>query len=136
MRQGYSGKSADVWACAVTLYQLVFTTLPFVAAGRLELYDMIKNTEPVFEESKISMHDCRDYPLLEDLLKKMLKKDPTERISVEDLQHHPWITKNGKESCDWKNDVECVKFEEPTQDDLHKAISKVEQIRSVYFKKK
>ena len=74
--------------------------------------------------------------MLEDLLKKMLKKEPSERISVEDLQHHPWITKNGEETCDWANDVEYVKFEEPTQEDLHKALSKVEQIKSVYFKKK
>jgi len=87
---------------------LVFTTLPFVAAGRLELYEMIQNIEPEFKQSKISMHDCRDYSLLEDLMKKMLKKDPKERITVEDLQYHPWITKNGEESCDWKNDVEYV----------------------------
>lgn len=30
----YSGKMADLWACAVTLYQMVFLKLPFNAKNR------------------------------------------------------------------------------------------------------
>jgi serine/threonine protein kinase len=35
----YSGKIADIWACAVTLYQMVFGKLPFNSANRIGLYE-------------------------------------------------------------------------------------------------
>jgi serine/threonine protein kinase len=35
----YSGKTADIWACAITLYQIVFAKLPFNSVNRIGLYE-------------------------------------------------------------------------------------------------
>ena len=53
----------------------------------------------------------------------MLKKNPAERISIDNLQIHPWITNNGQHSCDWRNDVEYVEQVEISDDDIGKAMT-------------
>ena len=45
----YSGKAADMWSCAVTLYQLVFKALPFNAKNQFDLYKEICHFEPSYE---------------------------------------------------------------------------------------
>jgi serine/threonine protein kinase len=72
----YSGKDADLWACAVSLYQLAFSKLPFSGNERNKLYKNITESEPEFENSKLVMKDCTNFDLLVDLLKKMMTKDP------------------------------------------------------------
>ena len=54
------------------------------------------------------------------------------------MQHHPWITNDDKEPCNWASDVEYVTFDDwkPSTDELSKAMSKVDQIKNVVFKKK
>jgi hypothetical protein len=52
------------------------------------------------------------------------------------MQNHPWITKNGKDPCSWEKDVSYVKFEDPTEEEMNQAMTKVEQIKNVYFRKK
>jgi [calcium/calmodulin-dependent protein kinase] kinase len=36
-------------------------------------------------------------PQLEDLIKKILIKDPEKRYTIAEIKQHPWITNNGKE---------------------------------------
>lgn len=52
------------------------------------------------------------------------------------MQNHPWITSNGQEPCCWETDVKFVKFEDPTEEELNQAMTKVEQIKNVYFQRK
>ena len=40
--QGYKGKSSDIWACGVTLYQMCHQKYPFVGRNFPELYLRIK----------------------------------------------------------------------------------------------
>jgi serine/threonine protein kinase len=54
----YSGKSADIWACAVTLYQMVFGKLPFNSANRINLYEQICKFEPNFIIEDIKLTEC------------------------------------------------------------------------------
>ena len=54
VRQGqtYSGKAADLWACGVTLYQMIFKKLPFVHQGGITcLHESVCNHEPTYELS-------------------------------------------------------------------------------------
>lgn len=82
----YSGKSADIWACGVTLYQLVHGRYPFNGKTHVELNMSITESEPVFDEK---------VPLaLKSLLIGLLTKNPDQRFTFEDIRHNEWVTKN------------------------------------------
>ena len=66
----------------------------------------------------------------------MLNKDPNKRITMPELETHPWLTENGTQQISWEHDVEYAKFEDVTEDDLAKAMTNVTQMKNVIFKKK
>jgi [calcium/calmodulin-dependent protein kinase] kinase len=73
-----SGRACDIWSMGVTLYCLAFGCIPFEKSGMLDLYDSIKN-----DEVKIPDHCNRD---LRDLLLKLLEKDPSRRIEMDEIR--------------------------------------------------
>ena len=74
----YGGKKADVWACGVTLYFLLFGRFPFNGASHMELNDEICNKDPMLEIY------CEDS--ISDLLNGMLDKDPESRITIDGIK--------------------------------------------------
>ncbi len=73
-----SGKAADIWSMGISLYCLRFGHIPFERSGVLELYECIKTDEP-----KI---DAEDEPEFCDLIRKLLEKDPTKRITMAEIR--------------------------------------------------
>ncbi|KAF0977926.1 hypothetical protein FDP41_003248 [Naegleria fowleri] len=83
------GKLADIWALGVTLYCMVFGTLPFKsdeagASKLLYLYYVIQHEEPHIPETASKE--------LKDIITRMLDKNPKTRITMDELQEHPWVT--------------------------------------------
>ena len=76
---GISGKAADIWSMGVTLYCLRFGHIPFEREGVLDLYQAIK--EELLECNK---DHCSQG--LQDLLQKLLDKDPTTRIKMSEIR--------------------------------------------------
>jgi [calcium/calmodulin-dependent protein kinase] kinase len=81
------GKPIDIWALGVTLYCMVYGKLPYSGPIVKMFIDIIH--KPV--EIKLL-----DNPLLENLLFRLLEKDPNKRITIDELKKHKWITNNGK----------------------------------------
>ncbi|KAJ3152063.1 Serine/threonine-protein kinase stk11 [Irineochytrium annulatum] len=82
----FLGSKVDVWACGVTLYNMISGKYPFEVdeeANLLALYERI--TSGVFK-----MPDNFDADL-QDLLKGMLRKNPATRLTVDEVGHHPWL---------------------------------------------
>lgn len=80
IKHSYSGKAADIWALGATLYALLFGTVPFLATNVPAVYEKIKYEELQFPNTPAI---CAD---LKDLLEQMLKKDPTQRITLLEIK--------------------------------------------------
>lgn len=72
----------DLWSLGIILYALATGTLPFIGEMK-SLIKQILTSEPAIP-NEIS-------PFMLDLLMGLLKKDPNERFSIEDVQVHPWV---------------------------------------------
>jgi len=93
--RAYHGKTADVWSLGVTLHAMVFGTLPYFALDQQELIKMVTAPEPWNLDAASLILDkgervAPDKQLV-DLLGKLMHKNPEDRISLEQVKHHPWI---------------------------------------------
>ncbi|KAL0491209.1 calmodulin dependent protein kinase kinase [Acrasis kona] len=83
----YRGKPADIWATGVTIYVMLFGRVPFNGDSVLDIYNSILYEKPVYPPYTD--------PLVVDLLDRLLCKNPEDRITLQQLKQHPWITNNG-----------------------------------------
>ena len=74
---------ADIWSLGVMLYSLMFKRLPY--QGKT-LYVLQKN----IETKEIEFPDESDKALV-DLIRRMMNKNPKQRISLNDIWKHPWM---------------------------------------------
>ena len=73
----------------VILYALISKSLPFSSQNRKELYNMIKEAQiyTIGPGWKTVSNDCLD------LLKKLMKKEPKERMDEESALKHRFLRK-------------------------------------------
>ncbi|KAI8921070.1 kinase-like domain-containing protein [Powellomyces hirtus] len=74
------GKAIDIWAMGVTLYCLVFGRVPFIAESEYELFNVISRKQLEFPANHPIDED------LQDLLQKLLDKNPLTRITLEGIK--------------------------------------------------
>lgn len=86
----------DVWGLGATLYNLVVGSPPWKANNQLELAEMVKYMELRFPSSVMVTLDCH----LQDLIVKMLDKNPRTRITMTEICTHAWVTREGTESLE------------------------------------
>lgn len=81
--RAFSGRAADAWAAACTLYCWTFGHLPFEDDALEPLFAKIRG-----EELQVGRAVS---PELASLLQGMLRKDPTKRIGLDAVHEHPWM---------------------------------------------
>ncbi|KAF5539241.1 CAMKK CAMKK-META kinase [Fusarium napiforme] len=99
-----SGTAADIWSMGVSLYCLKYGRIPFNRDGVLDMYDAIRTDEPSIPED--------ENPDFVDLMQKLLNKDPEQRITMDKLREHPWVTKQGTDTL-LSAEENCANMVEP-----------------------
>jgi aurora kinase len=95
-------ESLDIWCIGVLMFELLTGDIPFVGNNMNVLADNILKT-------KISWPKDMN-PHAKDLIKKILKSDPKERISIPDMLKHPFFTNNITNPTEFlfkPNEIEC-----------------------------
>ncbi|XP_017542437.1 tribbles homolog 2-like [Pygocentrus nattereri] len=80
----YSGKAADVWSLGVALYIILVGRYPFSDSNSNMLFNKI-------QRCKFSLPDTLS-PKARCLIQNILRLDPTERLTAEDILDHPWFS--------------------------------------------
>lgn len=88
--QGHD-RRADIYCIGALLYELVVGFPPHFNQDHNQIYKGIVNNEPEYTEHNLS-------GVLENLLKRLLEKDPNHRFqSIRDVMKHAWL-----KDIDWE----------------------------------
>jgi len=79
-------EKVDIWALGVLIFELVFGYAPFASNFNEDRYNNIK-------AGKINWPNDlnNEYNDIKDLIEKILKINPKERISLDEIENHSWL---------------------------------------------
>eukprot|EP00359_Climacostomum_virens_P005659 CAMPEP_0204915614 /NCGR_PEP_ID=MMETSP1397-20131031/13574_1 /ASSEMBLY_ACC=CAM_ASM_000891 /TAXON_ID=49980 /ORGANISM="Climacostomum Climacostomum virens, Strain Stock W-24" /LENGTH=713 /DNA_ID=CAMNT_0052087731 /DNA_START=29 /DNA_END=2170 /DNA_ORIENTATION=- len=84
-QQGH-GTTLDIWNLGVLLYEMLTGDAPFKASTQQAMFEKILRVKIEFPKSFS--------PLAKDLVLRLLRANPEERLSIEELQRHAWMVTN------------------------------------------
>ncbi|CAO1306029.1 unnamed protein product [Diamesa serratosioi] len=82
----YSGKAADMWSLGVILYTMLMGRYPFNDSEHASLFAKISRGIYVLPDCLSSKSRC--------IIRALLRRDPDERITSDDVLFHPWLKTN------------------------------------------
>ncbi|KAI9801407.1 MAG: hypothetical protein M1825_003386 [Sarcosagium campestre] len=154
----------DIWALGVTLYCLIYARLPFLALDEFSLFKSIAEDEVSIPRRRLKAvfprtehntpsdpkpadddHRLEDEVVYEqidddlhDLLKRILEKNPTKRITLREIKRHPFVLHGISDPVRWIDDTDPSRQNdgrkiEVSTEDVEKAVVPIgllERVRS------
>lgn len=81
-------EKVDIWSLGILLYEFLYGFPPFEAEGHSATYRRISRVDLRFPVKPVISPEAKD------LVRKLLIKDPSQRISLTEIPNHPWIVAN------------------------------------------
>ena len=81
-------QSIDVWALGILLYEMIHGDAPYG-----EDTPMARKMEYIRKNLKIDYDEDNCSPEVIELIKKILRRDPKERLTLAEVFEHPWMKK-------------------------------------------
>ena len=102
---GYKGFPIDVWSSGVCLYVMLSGKLPF-KKNKIKNNEIFEN--PIINEEPKEIVNISDEA--KDLIKGILCKDPSKRLTCKQILNHPWLkdAPNNDNSCQLFTDKEMI----------------------------
>ena len=87
----YSGLGIDLWASGIILYSMLCGYLPFDDKNNDELFKKILKCKFEFPKKNTNISENA-----KDLICKILRPEPSKRISIDEILEHPFLTYGNK----------------------------------------
>ncbi|KAA6358029.1 MAG: putative calmodulin dependent protein kinase [Streblomastix strix] len=95
LKNGYLPSSADIYAIGATLFFIIFGHPPYHEENQYALYKQAINDPIPFDKDENIQIAKLISPQLRNLLEVTLEKDPSKRVTMDQMRIHPWVTCNG-----------------------------------------
>jgi calcium/calmodulin-dependent protein kinase kinase 2 len=113
----------------ITLYSFVYGDIPWSNCNSIPvLYEQIKNNEITFPTTIKTSDE------LKDLIGAMLIKNPENRINLDQLKEHTWITKNGTYPMPCQDKCQCLV--EISEEDINSVVKSIPKLDTLILIKK
>lgn len=87
-------KACDLWSLGVITYTMLCGYPPFNGESNKEIYNRVRSGQYRFPrvDWKYTSRDSRDF------IRRLIRLDPSERLTAEQALKHPWIVKHNRNS--------------------------------------
>lgn len=92
LQPGSYDRSVDIWSLGCILYFMLFGRTPFLATSDEDIVALAAEVEFQFPEDVAVSDGAKD------LISRLLRKNPAERLTASEILHHKWIANGPTQS--------------------------------------